>query len=83
MSTELLDLMQVGLLSWARHDARLTLEDVAEQIAVPPATIADWETGKVSPTMRDLKRLARVYGRTTGIFFLPQPPLDRRLATTG
>jgi transcriptional regulator with XRE-family HTH domain len=80
MPMELVDLMQVGLLSWARNDARLTLEDAAQRISVSPAIIADWEAGKVPPTMSDLKRLARAYGRTTGIFFLPQPPLDRRLA---
>jgi transcriptional regulator with XRE-family HTH domain len=75
MPTALLDLMQVGLLTWARHDARLTLEDVADRIAVAPTVLADWEAGRVLPTMMDLKRLARAYGRTTGIFFLPQPPL--------
>ncbi|MFO1148957.1 MAG: helix-turn-helix transcriptional regulator [Alsobacter sp.] len=80
MSTELVDLMQVGLLSWARLDADLTLEDAAARICAPPDLLAAWEDGRIVPTLPDLKRLARAYGRTTGIFFLPQPPLESRWA---
>lgn len=79
MPIDLIDLMSAKLLAWARLQAHLSLEDAAERLRVPCATLDDWERGATAPSLQDLKRLARTYGRSVGVFFLPQPPLEPSL----
>ena len=76
MPTELMELLSCSLLPWARLEARMSLEDAADRLRITASTLSDWERGAAAPSMADLKRLAQAYGRTVGVFFLPQPPLE-------
>lgn len=52
----------------ARKRAGLTLEAVAEQLGVTKAAISLWETGKGNPRLKNLKKLANLYGMSIADF---------------
>jgi Zn-dependent peptidase ImmA (M78 family)/transcriptional regulator with XRE-family HTH domain len=66
-------------MQWARESIGLTVEDVAGRIAKRPDDISNWESGADAPTYVQLERLAyEVYKRPIAVFFLPEPPQERR-----
>lgn len=50
------------------------MAQVAKWLAVKPERIEQWERGDRKPTVRQAQKLAKVYHRPLGVFFLPQPP---------
>jgi Zn-dependent peptidase ImmA (M78 family) len=63
------------ILTWARTQAGLSLNDVANRMKRHPETIKSWEEGESSPTYSQLERLAYVlYKRPLALFFFPEPP---------
>lgn len=54
----------------ARVNADLTQAQVAEKLGKNPMTIASWEKGKTSPSIKNLYRLCKLYGVPTGRIFL-------------
>ena len=46
----------------ARVNARLTQGEAAEKIGVSRSTIVNWESGKTSPRVGELKKIEAVYG---------------------
>ena len=54
----------------ARVNANLTQKQVAEKLGKNPMTIASWEKGKTSPSIKNLYRLCKLYGVPTGRIFL-------------
>ena len=64
------------LLSWARRSAGLDVDQAAKKIPVKPERLASWERGESRPTVKQLRKLGRVYRRPLAIFYLPEPPLD-------
>ena len=50
----------------ARKQAAMTQEEVAERVGVHPLTISHFETGRVSPKLETLVRLAAALGTTVG-----------------
>ncbi len=48
----------------ARMSKGLTQKQLAEQMGVTRAAVANWETGVSSPTAESLIRLARILGTT-------------------
>lgn len=54
----------------ARVNANMTQKQVAEKLGKNPMTIASWEKGKTSPSIKNLYRLCRLYGVPTGCIFL-------------
>ena len=56
-----------------RTRAGLTLQEVADRLGLKPPAIHKWEKEVNSPTLRDLARLAEMYGvPESGLFLKPQ-----------
>jgi len=58
-----------------RMSVKMTQSELADRASTSQPTIAAYETGKKSPTLRTLKRLARSVGRDVSISFVS--PLTR------
>ena len=54
----------------ARVNADLTQKQVAEKLGKNPMTIASWEKGETSPSIKNLYRLCKLYRVPTGRIFL-------------
>jgi Zn-dependent peptidase ImmA (M78 family) len=65
------------LLSWARSSAGYALEEAAKKINnISAEKLAAWEEGTDQPTVKQLYKLAEVYKRPVGTFFLSELPRD-------
>jgi len=58
------------MLTWARQRSRLDHDKVARRFP----KLADWEAGRVQPTMRQLQEFAQATHTPVGYLFLPEPP---------
>lgn len=58
----------------ARAQADMTQEDVAEKMQTSQSYVAKLEGGRVSPTMKALKRYAEATGSRLKIVFEPSAP---------
>jgi Zn-dependent peptidase ImmA (M78 family)/DNA-binding XRE family transcriptional regulator len=69
------------LLRWARSESGLDQDDVAKKLGIKSSSRLDaWESGEEKPTLRQAEKLAVIYKRPIGLFFLPQPPASIPLA---
>jgi len=64
------------ILKWARESARISVEDAAKKVSVPPEKYLNWENGNDYPTIRQAQTLAKSFRRPFSLFFLPQIPKD-------
>jgi len=64
------------VLRWARETIGLTPLAAARRIDVPDGRVDEWEAGTAQPSVAQLRKVAEVYRRSLGVFFLPAPPLD-------
>ena len=68
------------ILKWARTSARISLEKAAKTISKSSTAdrIKEWESpeGKESPSLPQLKKLARLYRRPMEVFSLPYIPKE-------
>lgn len=64
------------LLIWARETARFSLAEIAGKLRIKLEKLEDWEKGVSRPTVKQLRRLAQIYKRPLGIFYLPERPID-------
>src|SRR5690606_6130599 len=74
-------LVNPEMLRWAREQSRVELLDAAKSAGQKPERLEEWETGRRTPTLNQLRRLAGIYKRSVGIFFLrevPQVPRRQR-----
>jgi Zn-dependent peptidase ImmA (M78 family) len=62
------------LLVWAREEAGLDINDIAEKIKTKPARIRSWESGEEFPSISQLRKIAKFTGRHIAVFYLPQMP---------
>jgi len=69
-------LIKPELLVWARKNAGLTVEVAAKKAQIKPEKLQSWETGKESPTVKQLRKLGNIYKRPMAVFYLPEPPKD-------
>lgn len=69
-----------AVLLWARQESGYEPERAAQRLGVKPERIAEWESGKKMPTMRQLENLAQFYHRPLSLFFQPKPPSIPQLA---
>ncbi len=76
MANRIEAIVKPELLSWARRSAGLDVDQAAKRIRVKPDRLASWERGESRPTVKQLRKLGRVYRRPLAIFYLPEPPLD-------
>ena len=65
-----------AVLSWARNQARLSIEEAAKKIPVKPDRYAAWEDDKsdLKPTIKQLRKLSKVMHRPVSLFYLVDPP---------
>jgi Zn-dependent peptidase ImmA (M78 family) len=65
------------LLAWARSSAGYSLKEAAKKINnIGVEKLAAWEEGRDQPTVKQLYKLAEVYKRPVGTFFLSDLPQD-------
>ena len=68
------------ILKWARTSARISLEKAAKSVSktVTADRVKEWETpeGKETPSLAQLKKLARLYRRPIEVFSLPYIPKE-------
>ncbi len=67
-------LVEPSVLRWARETVDLTPVAAARKINVADDRVEAWESGTVHPTVAQLRVAAKVYKRSLGVFFLPEPP---------
>ena len=58
------------MITWARERAGLEPEDLAARFPKAP----EWEAGSLSPTLKQLEKLARATHTSIGFLFLDEPP---------
>lgn len=56
----------------ARVDAQLRQRDIAKEMMVSPATVHNWETGKVVPKPAEFEMFVRLCGRSKEEITMPQ-----------
>ena len=61
-----------ALFTWARNRARLDFAELAGRFP----RLAEWESGEVQPTLRQLEGYAQATHAPLGYFFLPAPPRE-------
>jgi len=71
-------LIRPELLIWARRTTGFEIVQVAKKLQIPPERLEEWERDAGRPTMVQLRKLAKVYKRPLGVFYLPEPPPDVR-----
>lgn len=64
------------ILLWARKTCKMPIDIAAKKVGVSSEKLKYWEEGKLFPTVRQAKILAKVYKRPFAIFFLPETPND-------
>ena len=66
-----------GVLTWARRSAGFADAAIAaKKIGISEATLGRWESGELSPTIRQLRKAAKVYRRPLAVMLLLEPPRD-------
>jgi len=61
-----------NLLSWARERAGKDLYSLERSFP----KLADWESGRVKPTLKQVERFAKATYTPVGYFFLEEPPVE-------
>ena len=74
MAASIPALVNLPLLAWARQESGYAPELAAKRLGVRPERLLSWERGDAKPTVRQAQALAKLYHRSFGVFFLPQPP---------
>jgi Zn-dependent peptidase ImmA (M78 family)/DNA-binding XRE family transcriptional regulator len=62
------------MLEWARESAGYSQESAADSLKIETKELADWESGRRSPSFAVLRQLATRYKRPLLVFYLPEPP---------
>jgi Zn-dependent peptidase ImmA (M78 family)/transcriptional regulator with XRE-family HTH domain len=64
-----------NILTWARAELNLSIDDVAYRMKKEPCIILSWEEGSSSPTYVQLEKLAyEIYKIPLAVFFFSEPP---------
>jgi Zn-dependent peptidase ImmA (M78 family)/DNA-binding XRE family transcriptional regulator len=69
-----------AMVRWAREEAGLTVEELADTVGVTAVVAAGWESGKAEPNKGQFLKLARAVGRTPSVLFLAEPPAKSSVA---
>ena len=62
------------LLVWARECCQMETTYAASKLGIDVEKLEKWENGEQSPTIRQLRNLAKAYRINFGALFLPEPP---------
>ncbi|SJK85545.1 XRE family transcriptional regulator [Cuniculiplasma divulgatum] len=67
------------ILKWLRESSGWKMEEVGKRLGTSPETILEFETGKKSPTLTQLRVLSELYKRPLASFFLSKPKEEKPL----
>ena len=67
------------VLIWLRESSGSSIEEVSKRLRTTSDTISEFETGKKSPTLVQLKELSELYKRPLASFFLSKPKEEKPL----
>lgn len=67
-------LITPSVLLWAREESGFSVDEVAQKLQIEASRLLDWEQGIDQPSVSQLRRIANIYKRTVGIFYLPIAP---------
>jgi len=67
----------------ARELLQLGREEVASELNVDRQVVFDWEEDRLHPSLKQLEKLAELYGRGIDYFLKVTPPLPRRIEFRG
>ena len=67
------------VLIWLRESSGSSIEEVSKRLRTTSDTILEFETGKKSPTLVQLKELSKLYKRPLASFFLSKPKEEKPL----
>lgn len=62
------------ILIWARESAGFSLSEAASAMGKSEDTLSSWEEGSTAPTIPQLRKLAQIYKRPLGVFYLQEAP---------
>lgn len=74
MSRSTKALIKPELLVWARESAGMEISLTAKKLNVSEDKILDWESGSKHPTVKQLRKAAKVYKQSFAAFYLSEPP---------
>lgn len=74
MAVRVRAIIKPELLVWARENAGLSLEEAAKKGQVKSERLKEWEAGLAQPTVKQLRKMAKVYHRPLAVFYLSDPP---------
>ena len=64
------------VIAWARKSSGLEVSKAAKKLGVTAGTVEKWEAGTLQPTVKQLRKAAKVYGRPLAVLLLPHAPTD-------
>lgn len=62
------------MVPWARERMNVGREQLARKVGTKAHIVEAWETGEARPTIKQLRKMARVLERPAGHFYLDTPP---------
>jgi Zn-dependent peptidase ImmA (M78 family)/transcriptional regulator with XRE-family HTH domain len=62
------------ILIWAREVLGMPLDVAARKIGVTERRLQEFESGRMLPTIKQLRTIAKIYRRPTAFFYLKTPP---------
>jgi len=74
MSKRVLAKVKPEIMRWARESGGFSLTEAADGLNKSDETLTDWEQGTASPTIPQLRDMARLYKRPLGVFYLQEVP---------
>jgi len=68
-----------AVIAWARTNAGLDVDETVEKFGtssrhIEKSLLLAWESGAVSPSFSDVKRLSEIFKTPLAVFFLSEPP---------
>ena len=69
-----------SVLSWARDEAGLSVEELARELTLTPEQVASWESEESYPTRGQVTKLAEALKRPSAVFLLTDAPTRASLS---
>lgn len=67
----------------AREFLQLDRGEVASELNIDQQVVFDWEKGRLQPSLKQLEKLAELYGRGIDYFLKETPPPPRKIEFHG
>jgi Zn-dependent peptidase ImmA (M78 family) len=74
MANSIPALVEPSVLRWARETIGLDPVAASRKLDLPDHRVGEWEAGQTQPTIAQLRKGAKLYKRSLGVFFLSAPP---------